>query len=185
MALNLKFIGSHAVIKHMNLRKQGQEDDRVLAIDIKVSGETQAMILNDLLGASPGEDLSGMFWSTVPGADPESLKSYAIKEVEVDGEWPNRIVHIGKHEARGDMKKIHFMPRSGHRLDLTAQISIEGPRQELLDYLVSKLQENVTCHIESQPELPFGDRPGLAVVDNVVVVNLKPAARKKNKNKEK
>ncbi len=184
MAFDLKFIGSHAVIKHVNLRKQGNEDDRALAIDVKVEGETQSTVLNDLLGVGPGEDVSTMFWSNTPGADPASLRSYAIKEVEVEGTWPNRIVHFGKHQARGDVKKIAFTPRPGHRLNLDLQISIESPRDELFDYLVSKLQENVTCHIESQPELPFGapaPAPQPPTTDKAVPI--KRGARKKGKGK--
>lgn len=155
MALTINFIGSHAAIKHLNLRKQGNEDDRVLAIDIKLSGEVQSGILSDLLGASPGEDLSTLFWST--GTDPEQLRTYALADITVDAEWPRRIVHLGKHRTTGDMKKIHFTPRPGHRLDLTAQISINGPTQALLDYLVKNIQENIVCSIESQPELDLDD----------------------------
>lgn len=153
MALSIKFIGSHATIKHLNLRKQGSEDDRVLAIDIKITGEAPAAILNDLLGASADENVSGMFWSTAPGADPASLKSYVIGQIDVDGVWPNRIVRFGKQSAVGDLKKIAFKPMPGQRLDITASISIEEPKKELLDYLVSKITENVLCDIESQPEL--------------------------------
>lgn len=67
MSLSINFIGSTAVLKHVNLRKQGNEDSRVLAIDLSIVGETQAKILNDLLGVSEGDDISGVFWSTLPG----------------------------------------------------------------------------------------------------------------------
>lgn len=156
MGLTINFIGSHATIKHINLRKQGNDEDKVLAIDIKIEGETEASILNDILGASIGDDLTDMFWSQVPGSDPKSLRTHWLKSIEIDSEWPIRIVRLGKHETRGDVKKISFRPRPGHRLDLTASISIEGPQKELLDYLVSKIQENITCRIDSQPELALG-----------------------------
>lgn len=156
MALTINFIGSSAEIKHVNLRKQGNEDSRVLAIDIKLVGETKAGILNDLLGVAVGDDMAGMFWSTLPGTDPESLRTHALGEIGIAGEWPNRIVTIGKHQAIGDLKKIGFAPRPGHRLDLTASVSIENPSKELLDYVVAKIQEHIVCRIESQPELDLG-----------------------------
>lgn len=159
MPLTINFIGSTADIKHVNLRKQGNEDDRVLAIDVKVSGEVQASILNDLLGASPGEDMTGMFWSTMAGTDPDSLRTHALGDIPIRGEWPNRIAFIGKHSTTCDVKKISIEPRPGHRLDLTAQLSIESPSDELLDYAVYHIQENVTCRIESRPELPLGHAP--------------------------
>lgn len=156
MALTINFIGGTVEMKHVNLRKQGNEDSRVLAVDLKIAGETQARILNDLLGAAQGDDLAGMFWSALPGTDPESLRTHVLGEIGIEGVWPNRIVTIGKHNATADVKKISFVARPGHRLNLSAQVSIESPSKELLDYIVAKIQEHVTCRIESQPELELG-----------------------------
>lgn len=153
MSLNISFIGSTAVLKHVNLRKQGNEDSRVLAIDLNITGETQAQILNDLLGASEGDDMSGIFWSTLPGTDPESLRTHALDEIGIEGVWPNRIVTLGKHQIVADVKKIKFRPRPGHRLDIAAQVSVEAPAEELMDYVIANIQEHVNCRIESQPEL--------------------------------
>lgn len=153
MSLNINFIGSTAVLKHVNLRKQGNEDSRVLAIDLTITGETQAQILNDLLGVSEGDDISGVFWSTLPGTDPESLRTHALDEICIEGVWPNRIVKLGKHQIIADVKKIKFRPRPGHRLDIGAQISVESPTEPLMDYVIANIQEHVNCRIESQPEL--------------------------------
>lgn len=162
MALTINFIGSAADINHVNLRKQGNEDDRVLAIDIKLVGETQAKVLNELLGVADEDDVTNLFWSSVPGADPESLRMMSLDEIGIDGVWPRRIITLGKNTATGDVKKISFRPRPGHRLDLTVSVSIEAPPKELLDYIVAKIKESVTCRIESQPELDLGKTPKAA-----------------------
>lgn len=152
MGLNIRFIGGRAELKHLNLRKQGNEDDRVLAVDLKVVGEAHATVLNDLLRASPGEDLSGLFWSPVE-SNGEALRSYAIKGIDIDGEWPNRIVHIGAQTIRADVRKVAIVPRPGKRVDLVAQVSIEVPPETLLDFLVARIQDQIPCHIESDLEL--------------------------------
>lgn len=159
MSLTIKFIGGRALLKHLNLRKQGNEDDRVLAVDIKVSGEADASILNDLLGASVGDDLSGMFWSAGGDTknDPASLRSYVLGEIAIDGEWPRRLLNLGKHTVIGDLKKVTFTPRPGHRLDLVGSISVENPPKELLEYLLKNLQEHFICSIEdAEQQLHFG-----------------------------
>lgn len=166
MALTINFIGSTAHLKHVNLRKHGSEDDRVLAIDLKIEGETQARILNDLLGAAEDDDLSNVFWSTQPDADPESLRTHALDEIGVDGMWPNRIVTLGKYEVIADVKKISFRPRPGHRLDITASVSIESPTKELLDYVVASIQDFITCRIDSQPEFPLQGERQAAGLEN-------------------
>lgn len=153
MALTIKFIGGHVAIGHVNLRKQGNEDARVLAIDVKVEGETEAAVLNELLGAAPDDDLSGMFWSRLPGSDQNSLRTHALKTIEVANVWPDRIVRFGQHQTTADVKKVVFRPRPGHRLDLVAQVSIEAPSEQLLDYIIAKINDDVMCSIESQPEL--------------------------------
>lgn len=169
MSLNINFIGSTAVLKHVNLRKQGNEDSRVLAIDLSIIGETQAKILNDLLGVSEGDDISGVFWSTLPGTDPESLRTHALEEIGIDGVWPNRIVTLGKHQIVADVKKIKFRPRPGHRLDIGAQVSVEAPGDEIMDYVIANIQEHVNCRIESQPELDLKQSKTHKQIDDEIV----------------
>lgn len=161
MPLNIIFLGVGATVEHLNLRKQGNEDDRVLAVDIKVVGMTDADVLNDLLGASPGEDLSYMFWSD-PGDPHSPLVSAAIGDVSINSNWPGRVVHLGRHRTIADVKKIHIKPRGSHSLDLTASLSIEEPAQQLLDYLVKQIKEPIACRIESQPELDLSQAKGAA-----------------------
>lgn len=38
MGIQLDFIGSGLTVKHLNIRKQGPEDDKILAVDVKLSG---------------------------------------------------------------------------------------------------------------------------------------------------
>jgi hypothetical protein len=154
MSLNIRFIGCHAAIEHLNLRKQGNEDSRILAIDVKIAGEAPASVLNDLLGAAVGDDLSTLFWSSSDKPEEAAaLRSYAFGEIHVAAEWPGRLVTLGKNQFSADVQKVRFQPRPGHRLDLTASVSIESPPKHLLDFLVNNLREHIQVVIESQPEL--------------------------------
>lgn len=154
MSLNIIFIGGKAEVTHVNVRKQGDDDSRVLALDLKLQGEVQSSALNQLLGAGQGDDFSNMFWGAAD-TDPESLRTHAIEWIDIDGEWRNRFAYLGKLEVRCHLRKAKVRPRPGHRLDLEASIAIENPSHEVRDYAIESLREYIQCRIDSDPELGF------------------------------
>ncbi len=169
MSLTITFIGQPS-IKHLNLRKEGDEHDKVLAVDVKLEGEVKSDVLNDLFGASPGDDFRRFFWNThtteeinaimqdvaaMAPMPPEPLKTYQIEEISISGTWKARLVTLGKTEIIADVGKVHVTPLPGLKLAIALQIQVENPSKPLLDYLVSHVQDTVNCVIESQPELPL------------------------------
>lgn len=166
MSLTITFIGKPS-IKHLNLRKEGDEHDKVLAVDVKLEGECNSTVLNDLFGASPEDNFTRFFWNPYTTEQisevvdpliaaplpPEPLKTYQIEEIAISGTWKARLVTLGKTQIVADVGKVHVTPVPGLKLAVALQIQVENPAKPLLDYLVSHVQDTVNCIIESQPEL--------------------------------
>jgi hypothetical protein len=56
--MGISFSASEAQLKHLNIRKEGNEEDAITAIDLKIECETAAGVLIPLLGA----DRAPIFW---------------------------------------------------------------------------------------------------------------------------
>ena len=142
--MTFAYIGP-AVIKHVNLRKEGATDAKYVAADIKLVTVTDADILipfnpslRTLLFNEAGDPRIG-------NLDPISLDG-SIKHLTCT--FPEWKVELGDAEA----KKFSFEPMPGHRVGMTFSVAIE-PRGDQTAKLAEMLGETVRVEIGVEADL--------------------------------
>ena len=142
--MTFAYIGP-AVIKHVNLRKEGATDAKYVAADIKLVAVTDADILipfnpllRTLLFNEAGDPRIG-------NLDPISLDG-SIKHLTCT--FPEWKVELGDAEA----KKFSFEPMPGHRVGMTFSVAIE-PRGDQTAKLAEMLGETVRVEIGVEADL--------------------------------
>lgn len=140
---------AQAEIEHLNVRKEGEEDDRELAIDVKASGAADAAVLNRLLGVGSDESIEHTFWDK-----DQRAKLLGLGECAVQGKVQNCNVQIGGlHIAGCDVGKFRFEVLDQHRIHLTCSISRTAPAAGVTEKLAGYTREQVLLIIEGPPEL--------------------------------
>lgn len=157
-----------ATVLHINVRKQGNEDNRVLAVDIKLHGVTSKDCLHKILGCEPYEALR--FWEMNPDAVEkvmsgekvsatrpiftgiDSISSWAsFENIEMTVEGMRRPFQGVK------VKKFRFVPTNDTDIVLTMSASISDIDSHDLAVFSDMLQEKIFCRFEGQPELALDD----------------------------
>lgn len=146
-------ISGTAEIKHLNVRKEGPDDEKVLAVDLKLLFTK----LDFRICLYFDEALPAFLWRS----EAESLSLIArnayLQPVAYANEIEGATVEIEGHGFRGcDVKKFAILPRDGGVVDLTCSVSLYPTTYEVGD--LSKLvQDGARVSIEGPPDLFDGN----------------------------
>ena len=144
-----------AEIKHLNVRKEGPDDDKVLAVDLKLSFTKLDYRICSYFDSA----LMAFLWRLT--GDYESIGSSGsmiarnayLQPVAYANEIEGAMVEIDGHLFMGcDVKKFGLLPRDGGQVDMTCSVSLYPTTYEVGD--LSKLvQDGAHVTIEGPPDL--------------------------------
>lgn len=164
-----------ATVMHLNVRKQGNDDNRVLAVDIKLHGVTSNKCLHKILGCEPHQALR--FWEMNPDAVEKALSGEkvsatrpvfsGIDSISCWASFENIEMQIEgfRRSFQGvKVKKFRFLPTSDTNIVLTMSASISDIDSIDMARFSDLLQEKIFCRFEGQPELALDedDKPAKA-----------------------
>lgn len=145
--MSLNFESITAKLTHINVRKQGPEEESVTAIDLKIECETTGAVLSAILGTEEAPN----FW--MDNEDKDILYS-GLSECTTWGTFDGRELKIaGLHFKSADLKKFKFKPIAGQQVDLTFSASILNPTDREINILVEVLHDESPLKVISKPDL--------------------------------
>jgi len=132
-------------IENVNLRKEGDEDHRVISVDIKIAGQIEMPALCHLLGVAASE--IHQLWHSNDEAEPKLTK---VKKVDLDNKYLGMIAVIGEMQFTNvELKGMSFKFKSHHRVELTMTITISDTTQNVVSELAQMLDEHYHCAISA------------------------------------
>lgn len=132
-----------ATIKHINPRKEGPEDDKSLAVDIKLNGSVDATAWDYF-----HEDLRPALYTDVGAA-----KNALMESIGFAHSVRNCTLTILERTFHGvEVKNFKLRPKDSWLADLTFSVTIT-PDGDDIGLLAEYLQEEVAVSVEPQPEL--------------------------------
>lgn len=153
----MKDFSVFAAIKHLNIRKQGEEQE-VLAVDVKLEGRVEAWLVDDLMceGLNEGACVHS-FWLRSEDKAPSFPQ---LSEIGFDREYKNLRVEVLGLELNGvTIKKFRFVPVAGELAELTFQMSVTEPPPKTVDLLASQLTASTWFKFfATQGDLPLHDK---------------------------
>lgn len=140
-------VSGNATIKHLNVRKEGPEDDKILAVDVKleISG------VDRRLCGYFDEALEAFLWR----GDTNALivRNMWLVPVAYGHEVKSANVQIAGVDFVGcEVKKFSIHPRDGGVMNLALSVSIY-PSSNDVSKLAGFVQDEVSVSIEGQPDL--------------------------------
>ena len=152
MNKNFDFSGQ-VQIKHLNIRKQGHEDDRVVAVDVKVFSEkVSGAVLDSILVPNENDPIKDVLWDA-DGAP----RLYGVNRIDSWIEFEKCVGNILGH--RFSIEKISKFTgalTADFGMALTFSFSIVEPSNALLETLVAMMSEDISLQIETpQLDLPL------------------------------
>lgn len=137
-------------IDHLNIRKQG-EDQATIAIDVKVSGNFPADVLDDLLcaGINEGAALAAL-WNADGAPEFKTIESLQINR-QFGGmtvRWPS----VGLEWTGCTLKKFAANAWEANSATLSWVISVTDPPAKSADLLATVLKEQTWLEV-FQPQL--------------------------------
>lgn len=135
-----------AEIKHLNVRKEGPDDEKALAVDIKIQCVTSAGMLDFF-----HDGLKEVLFTDVGAVKNPLLKPLAFHNSIVNCE-----LEILQQRYLGvDAGKFTLEPKDGNQVIVTFSVSIQ-PHGDEVAQLAEYVMDEVDIHIRPQPELDFG-----------------------------
>ena len=148
MTLNFRFHPT-ASIDHLNIRKEGSERD-ILAIDIKLSGDTDSTVLAAILGC--GKAQARNFWNIKSEEKP--ILFNGISKITAWSEFDNCEVAIGARKFKGArVRRFAFQPQSGMVIKLECQVTVSDIHDSDVSYLCEHIRDDINVTIGSHPDL--------------------------------
>lgn len=142
MTLNIKTV---AQLKHINVRKEGPEEDKVTAIDLKLTGRVPSDFIDRLMVP---DDEGGMtptmaFWDA--DGDPRFL---SMKDVGIYREILNVTANVEGLELTGcKVSKFSFRPLEQYQAELTFGISTSTFPSNTIAVVAEQLHEVLTIQL--------------------------------------
>lgn len=137
-------IRSLAVIKHINVRKEGPEDEKSTAFDLKLSGRVSADLIDQLMCLDEEAGRAKLaFW------DADGIKKHTLLETI---SFYRRIEHaeadiFGITLKDCTVKSFSFVVIDDFQADLTWSVSSKDWPSNTLAILADQLHEAVHVHI--------------------------------------
>lgn len=143
-----------AEIRHLNVRKEGPDEDKVLAIDVKLQCETDASMINFF-----HENLTSVLYT-----DAGAVKNPMMKPLQFMNSILNCDLEIAGQRYYGvEVGKFMLEPRDGKKATMTFSVSVKPSGDEVAT-LSEFVMDEIAIHIQPQPELNFGGGTDQAVV---------------------
>jgi hypothetical protein len=145
-------VSGTATIKHLNVRKEGPDDQKVLAVDVKLEVSNVDMLICRYFD----DALVSFFWRT------EGLmlavRNEHLQPVGYANEIESAHVTINGMEFVGcDIKKFAITPHDGGTVTLGCSVSFQ-PTSDDVALLAKSVQDDVQIHMEGPPDLFDGDQ---------------------------
>lgn len=139
-----ELINSRAEITHLNLRKQGQDDNRVLAIDIKFTGARGTPdLLKHLLGLGDAEEIKAALW------DDKGMPRFpGIGYITPLNIIEGCTVAFGGVTLEGcDARKFHITPGADHLIQIDFSASAVRPPEAAMRRIPNLINEEVPVSV--------------------------------------
>ena len=135
-----------ATIKHLNVRKEGPEDDKILAVDVKLEIKN----VDRRLCGFFDEALEAFLWRGNTNA--LIMRNAFLTPVQYAVEVKATVI-IGAHEYPGcEVKRFQLDPRDGGVMTLTCSVSVYPNSADVSD-LAKLVQDETHVLIEGLPDL--------------------------------
>lgn len=149
-------VAGTATVKHLNVRKEGPEDNKVLAVDVKLSIQQ----VDRRLCAYFDEALEAFLWRG--NTDALIVRNYYLAPPTYGNLIEGATVVIGGDTFYGcDVKKFSLEPFDGGVLTLTCSVTL-FPSSSDVSALAKIVQDDTNVEIEGPPDLfaaPLGAAP--------------------------
>jgi hypothetical protein len=134
-----------AEIRHLNVRKEGPDDEKALAVDVKMQCTTSAALLDFF-----HEGISDVLFT-----DADAVKNLLLKPLGFANTIMNCDVDIlGERYSGVDVGKFSLEPKDGRQVVMTFSVSLQ-PHGDEVAKLAEFVMDEVDVHIRPQPELNF------------------------------
>lgn len=144
-------VSGSATIKHLNVRKEGPEDDKILAVDVKLEIEKVDRAICDYFD----DALIAFLWRHETGG--LIARNAFLNPIAYMHEISGADVKIESgHFVGCEVKKFAIRPRDGGTLDLQCSVSIYPGANDVAD-LAKRVQDGVRVEIQGPPDLFDGD----------------------------
>jgi len=141
-----------AEIKHLNVRKEGPEDEKILAVDVKLAFEK----VDRSICLYFDEALIPFLWRVESGEIMAARNAF-MQPVQYLNEISSATVTIDGTPFNGcEVKKFAMHPRDGGTVDVTCSVSIYPSSGDVAE-LAKRVQDGVSVLIEGPPDLFDGD----------------------------
>lgn len=137
-----------ATLKHINTRKEGDDDHRDLALDLKLAAEgLTASTLATLFPSDAGHDPVSAFWD-----DDGHPKWYTLSELAIEAKLIGHKVTLGGRDYLGaTIKGLSFLIRDERKVDLTFTVQI-NPAAADVAVFANALYERIDIAIEPRQQ---------------------------------
>ena len=140
-------VSGMATIKHLNVRKEGPEDDKILAVDVKL----EIKKVDRRLCAYFDDALEAFLWRG--DTDALIVRNMFLVPVAYFNEVESAQVQIADmHFVGCDVKKMSMQPHDGGVMTLTLSVAIY-PSNTDVSKLAKYVQDDAPVEIEGQPDL--------------------------------
>jgi hypothetical protein len=157
-----------AAIKHLNVRKEGPEDEQILAVDVKLELKKVDWRFCDYFDPA----LAPFLWRG--DTDAMIVRNAFLAPVLYAHLVSSAHVAIDDHTFVGcDVKKFAIQPQDGGVLTLTCSVTLYPTATEVAD-LAKRVQDEVTVALEGPPDMFAAEpaKPAETVVANFVARTL-------------
>lgn len=134
-----------AEIKHLNVRKEGPEDDKVLAIDIKFQCVTGSSVFDFF-----HEGLKDVLYTDVGAVKNMMLKPLGFCNAILNCD----LEILGQRYGGIEVGKFQLEPKDGHQATMQFSISLQPTGDEVAK-LSEFVMDEIDIHVQPQPELDF------------------------------
>lgn len=156
--MGISFSAGEAQLKHLNIRKEGNEEDAITAIDLKIECETSAAVLIPLLGA----DRAPAFWHD--NADEDVLYT-GLSEVKTWAVFEDHELRFcGLRFPIAKLKNFSFKPVAKKNVELTFSAAIRSPSDQQINVLAEMLHAGSALEVIAPPDLFDGIQPSEGMV---------------------
>lgn len=139
-----ELINTRAEITHLNLRKQGPDDNRVLAIDIKFTGARGTPeLLKHLLGLNDAEEIKAVLWDEKAMPRFPGIESITPKNI-IEG---CTVAFGGITLENCDARKFHITPGEDHIIKIDFSVSAVRPPEAAMRRIPDLISEEVTVSV--------------------------------------
>lgn len=140
-----------ATIKHLNVRKEGPDDEKILAVDVKLEIEKIDRAICDYFD----DALIPFLWRHETNG--LIARNAFLNPIAYMNEITGAVVKIAsRHFVGCEVKKFAIRPRDGGTLDLQCSVSIYPGANDVAE-LAKRVQDGVRVDIEGPPDLFDGD----------------------------